>query len=147
MHRPFSSFDSIDAFVDTRRIDRAERYQRSDRGFNDGGMRVASDRPSRVELWTPGAYVSWQKVRNGAVSSARAYATRMAALVPLKYRKYGPESHWKDRGSTFRPIRRQGSAATRRTGTTARIARHVQTNAALGSGTLESILFGGTITS
>lgn len=134
-HRPFSSFNDIDAWAASRKIDRAEQYHRSERGFNES-MRVASDRPSRVELWEPGAYVGFQRTTYGAKDSDTAYRIRVEATRPLKYRKRGYESHYFDKGSTF--------VVRKPTVPPWQAPRPITVNEARGTGSLAAMIFGST---
>jgi hypothetical protein len=72
------TLDELEVISTTAKIDRAERQIRSERGFNEY-MRVASDRPSRIEIWTPGMTVTFQRVHAAPLT----YKQRVAAAKPL----------------------------------------------------------------
>jgi hypothetical protein len=137
--RTVGTWDRLEDILASKRIDRANRYRESDRGFNTTKVAVKSDRPSGARLWEDGCKVSWQRVTMQATSTLRAYAKRMADLRPLPYRKHGYESHYNDVGSTFRPVRQRGMKRPRK-GTSRSIAVFV--NAKLGTGSIEAMLFG-----
>lgn len=93
------TMDRLNGILVARDIDRSAKYQHSERGFNSA-MRVASDRPSRVELWTAGMRVSPQRVHTDGLS----YSQRTEAAKPLPQRKYYPETVYRvgaSRISTF----------------------------------------------
>jgi hypothetical protein len=133
------TFEKLDAIGYSRAVDRANRYRQSDRGFNTSQVRVHSDGRRTVRLWDHGTMVSFQRTTYGAETSLKAYRHRVVDSTPLKYRKYGYESHYRDCGSTFRPMRRKRAKA-RRKGTTRRIAAYV--NVALGTGSIDAMIFG-----
>jgi hypothetical protein len=68
----------LEFLFDKKRIDRSAQYQHSERGFNES-MRVASDRPSRIEQWSAGMYVSFQRVQTDGLT----YSQRVASTLPL----------------------------------------------------------------
>lgn len=100
------SLDLIEALERTHAIDRADRYQRSERGFNTA-MRVSSDRPSKLvrlsDGSTPGMFVAFQRVRSDAMT----YSQRVAAAQALPNRKVRSQSVWNDIGSTFEEEKRR----------------------------------------
>ena len=140
--RTVGTWDRLEDILASKRIDRANRYRESDRGFNTTKVAVKSDRPSGARLWENGCKVSWQRVTMQATSTLRAYAKRMADLRPLPYRKHGYESHYFDKGSTFRPIRRHGRVTKARSVLTAYRQLRVTVNKIMGTGSIEAMLFG-----
>ncbi len=100
------SLETIQAIESAHAIDRAERYSRSERGFNDA-MRVRSDAPSpTVRLKDgsrPGMFVAFQRVRSGRIT----YKQRVAGATPLAQRKTKPMSVYADIGSTFEQEKRR----------------------------------------
>lgn len=136
------TFETLDALGHSKRIDRSNRYQHSDRGFNTTQVRVRSDGRRTIHLWDEGTMVAWQRTTYGAKSSLTGYQKRFRDAVPLQRRKHAPESHFRDIGSTFRPMRRKRKDKPARKGTTRSTA--VFLNVALGQGSLEAMVFGNT---
>jgi hypothetical protein len=134
------TFETLDALGHSKRIDKSNRYQHSDRGFNTTHVRVKSDGRRTVHLWDEGTTVAWQRTTYGAETSLKGYQKRVRDAVRLQRRKHGPESHFYDVGSTFRPMRRKRKGKQPRKGTTRSTAVFV--NVALGTGSLEAMLFG-----
>lgn len=133
------TFERLDAIAHSKRIDKSNRYTNSDRGFNTTTVRVKSDGRRTIHLWDTGTTVAWQRTTYGAETSLKGYQKRFRDNTPLPIRKHGPETHWKDKGSTFRPSRRKRGKAPRK-GTTRGIA--VYLNVALGKGSLDAMVFG-----
>ena len=133
------TFEKLDAVAYSRAVDRANRYRESDRGFNTTQVRVRSDGRRTSKLWDHGTAVAFQRTTYGAETSLKAYRHRVNDNTPLKFRKHGYESHYRDIGSTFRPIRKRKAKAHRK-GATRRVAVFV--NEALGTGSIAAMVFG-----
>ena len=141
--RVIGTWDRLEDVISSKRIDRANRYRESDRGFNTSKVKVNSDRPSGPRLWEHGCKVAWQRVTMQAVSGIRAYAKRMGDQRPLPYRKHGYQSHYFDKGSTFEPIKRKRGRVARNRGRVTAFRRlRVVVNKIMGTGSIEAMLFG-----
>jgi hypothetical protein len=136
------TFEILDAKAYAKRVDKANRYSQSDRGFNTTQVKVRSDRPSPISLWgDPRVVVSWQRVTGGPETSLKGYQKRMRDNTPLPYRKHGYESHYfAPTGSTFRAIRVRKAIGIARTAKRRRVV--AITNVALGTGGLAARMFG-----
>jgi len=127
----FKSMDALNGFVAARQIDRADGYVHSQRGFNTS-MRVSSDRPSRVKLWSAGTSVGFQRTTFGAETPEKAYQRKYREANETHKRRV-PECVWTDIGSTMRDGRMTSLRAEQ---------RRIYANAMRGVGSVEAMVFG-----